>query len=118
MISRDLKKESDLFSMPDLPDYLKPLEVISRPFPREAVETVISRRNEAVPVLIEVMQTAPDRLRAGEMAYEDMLHDYAMHLLADFRETAAYRPMVRLARQPEIDDLIGDGITEEKCCLD
>ena len=99
--------------MRDLPDYLKPLEVFTRPFPREAVEATIARREEAMPILVEVIRATPERFRAGEMVPEEMLHDYAMHLLAEFGETVAYRPMVQLARLPELDDLIGDGITED-----
>src|SRR2546428_12806384 len=98
-------------SMDSLPDFLKPLENLIRPFPREAVRQVIARREESVPHLIRAIEWVQQN--ADQVAGSDfMLHLYALHLLAQFGETRAYRPIVRLARHAIVDDLVGDTITE------
>lgn len=93
-----------------LPDFLKPLEKLTRPFPSAAVVRAIERREESTPHLLrtlERVQQAPQ-----EVAGDYMLHLYALHLLAQFRETRAYRPIVGLSRYPQIESLFGDTITE------
>lgn len=99
--------------MLEIPDFLEPLEVISRPLPKQAIEAVLELRESAVPALIEVIEKAPALMLAEEVPEDYMLLDYAMHLLAELGETSAYRPMVGVARLPELDELIGDGITED-----
>lgn len=42
-----------------------------------------------------------------------MLPLYAMYLLAEFRETRAYRPMVRVARTPGVDEFLADIVTKD-----
>ncbi|HEY5895713.1 MAG TPA: DUF1186 domain-containing protein [Chthoniobacterales bacterium] len=96
-----------------LPDFLKPLEYLTRPFPREAVETAIARREESTPFLLDALDWAeqhPDEANDAEAAYT--LHLFALFLLAQFREPRAYEPMVRLARSPKLEELVGDVITD------
>lgn len=98
---------------PQVPDYLQPLEMFSPAFPKTALKEALSRKEESVPLLLAVLRSLPGSVRHGTLPEGYMLHEYGMHLLAELRETAAYRPVVAIARMPEIDDLIGDGITED-----
>jgi hypothetical protein len=41
-----------------LPDFLKPLEYLTRPFPREAAETAVARRDESIPHLLHALEWA------------------------------------------------------------
>ena len=94
--------------MMELPDYLEPFRLFSRPFPEAAVARVVSCREEATPHLLGVLERFPERWAAGEVEKDEMLLDYAMHLLAEFRESRAYRPLIRIARMAEADEILGD----------
>jgi len=97
--------------METLPDFLKPLATLNGPFPREAVAAAIERREESVPHLLAALERAgahPEKL-IGDDA---MLHEYALYLLAQFRETRGYPFAVAIARHPLVEDLLGDLITE------
>jgi len=93
-----------------LPDYLKPLERLTRPFPREAVEAAIARREEATPYLLEALNWAADH--PAEVEHDVMIHVFALYLLAQFGETRALEAVVRIARSPDVERLLGDTITE------
>lgn len=95
-----------------LPNYLQPFRVFTRPFPEEAVADVVTRKDEAIPELLRVLAEFPARWVAGDVEEDAMLHEYAMQLLAEFRESRAYRPVVRIARIPETDDVLGDSVTD------
>lgn len=96
----------------NLPDYLEPLRLFSRPFPEAVVAEVLVRREEAIPHLLEILEQTPERWAAGEITEDVMLHEYAMHLLAEFGDTRTARPVARIARMPEVDDILGDSICE------
>jgi len=82
------------------------------PLPRAALAAAGQSREALVPVFLErierLTRAEPD-VAAGDLAFI-----FIYHLLAEWRETRAYRPMLRLLRSdPEvIDALMGDGITE------
>ena len=82
------------------------------PLPRAALAAAGQARQALVPVFLErierLTRAEPD-VAAGDLAFI-----FIYHLLAEWRETRAYRPMLRLLRSdPErIDALMGDGITE------
>ena len=66
-------------------------------FPREALEAAIAQPEAVTPMLLRALETAiaePDIMEAPSGGY--MMTVYAMHLLAQFRETAAYPLLVRL----------------------
>jgi len=73
---------------------------------------VVSCREEVTPHLLRVLETFPERWAAGEVEEDEMLHDYSMHLLAEFREPRAYRSLVRIARMPEADAVLGDTVAD------
>jgi hypothetical protein len=83
-------------------------------FPREAVEAAIERREEMVPELLRVLDEAAER--PEELLEEPAAigHLYALYLLAQFREPAAFPRIVRLVSLPaEVEDeLTGEVATE------
>ena len=99
--------------MQALPEFLKPLEFLTSPFPREAVEETLGRREESTPYLLHAMDWAnehPDEANHADPPY--MLHFFALFILAQWRETRACDPLLRLIRNPKVDDLLGDLVTE------
>lgn len=83
-------------------------------FPREALQTIISHREEATPLLVNYLQTVANNV---ETAIEEDNTDaliFVVHLLAQFRATSAYKPLIQLLNQidDENDWILGDGITE------
>ena len=82
------------------------------PLPRAALRAAGESREALVPLFLDHL----DRLLEVDVDVfdEDLAFIFIYHLLAEWRETRAYRPMARLLRRdPEfVDALMGDGITE------
>lgn len=101
--------------MISLPDYLRPLERVTCPFPEEAFKEAVARREECIPILLEVLEWT---VAHGEELPDDyMLHECALRLLAQFRETRAFESALRLARHPLAADLLGDTLSADMGCL-
>lgn len=95
--------------MPPLPAFLQPLESVTRPFPRDAVEAVIERREESIPHLLRALEWVvqnPQEANDAKPMY--MLHIFALYLLAQFRETRAFPLIVQLFTLPQYESLTGD----------
>jgi len=92
------------------------LEVNTGTFPRLALEQAIERREETVPWLLDTWRQAADAPESLVSKGNDyILHIYAMYLLAQFREPAAYLLLVKFFSTPgELAfDLTGDVVTED-----
>jgi len=73
----------------------------------------ILRRDEATPHLLAALEWADQHSEeANDQQPPYMLHLFALFLLAQFRETHAYPLIARLARNPELEALTGDVVTE------
>jgi hypothetical protein len=99
--------------MNPLPDWLRPLEFTTQPFPREAVLSAVARREDSTPHLLRALEWAeahPDEANNSRPPY--MLHLFALYLLAQFREVQALPLVLRLFRNPEYESLTGDVATE------
>lgn len=95
--------------MEPLPDFLQPLQYLTQPFPREAVEAAVERREESTPYLLDALEKADAYFDGNVLPSVDyMLPIFAMHLLAQFRETRAYPLIVRLFRRPEHEEVTGE----------
>jgi hypothetical protein len=95
--------------------------------PRAALQAAGESREAMVPLLLDRI----DRLLEADVdaVDDDPAFVLVYHLLAEWRETQAYRPMVRLLRREPafVDALMGDGINDpcpcgsgkkfKKCCL-
>jgi len=92
---------------------LPQIEYLRKPFPEAAIEYANTHRVEVTPYLVDVLaRVAADPGLASNSDY--VLHLYAMHLLASWREPSAYLPMVRLGRHDEaiVEVIMGDTVTE------
>ena len=83
-------------------------------YPAEAVKYALANKEEAVPELLEIMEyTLSD---VGNLSKDPkyLIHIPAMYLLAYFRETRAYKSIIRIASLPDeqIFDLLGDMVIE------
>jgi hypothetical protein len=89
------------------------IEYFSQPYPEAAIEFANAHRAEVTPYLVESVARVADHPENGADP-DYVLHLYAMHLLASWRETAAYAPLVRLGHHSEdvIEQLLGDTVTE------
>lgn len=70
----------------------------------------IERREESVPVFLAALEAAA--AHPEQVSDRAMLHEYALYLLAQLRETRALESAARLARYPEIDDLLDETISD------
>jgi hypothetical protein len=79
--------------------------------PREALEAASAQRAEILPLFLNEIETYL-ALEPAARAKPTPLF-FIFHLLGEWREKAAYRPLARLLRLPghEIDAIFGDGIT-------
>jgi len=89
------------------------IEYLQKPFPDAAIALANTHRAEVTPFLIETLaRVAENPALADDPGY--VLHLYAMHLLASWRETAAYLPLVKLGHHSEeqMEIMLGDTVTE------
>jgi Protein of unknown function (DUF1186)/SEC-C motif len=79
--------------------------------PREALKAASAQRGEMVPLFLEEIETYL-ALEPAARAKPTPLF-FVFHLLGEWREKAAYRPLARLLKLPgrEVDAIFGDGIT-------
>ena len=100
--------------MMTIPEILKELEPYTGRFPMKAMQAAIEQRESITPELLRVLEAvAEDSVKFVER--EDyMLHDFALYLLAQYREQRAYAPIVRMFSAPGETpfDLFGDTVTE------
>ncbi|MBI3093579.1 MAG: DUF1186 domain-containing protein [Rhodocyclales bacterium] len=89
------------------------IEYFSQPFPEAAIAFADAHREEVTPHLVEAIARLADHPEEGAN-HDYVLHLYAMHLLATWRETTAYAPLVRLGHHSEVvvRQLLGDTLTE------
>lgn len=101
--------------MISLPDYLKPLERVTCPFPEEAFKEAVARREESIPIFLEALEWTIEH--AEEVPDDYILHECALRLLAQFREIRAFEPAFRLTSHPLADELLGDTLAADMGCI-
>src|SRR5215831_15082755 len=79
--------------------------------PREALKAASAERAEMLPLFLNEIETYLARGPASRPERTPLF--FIFHLLGEWREKAAYRPLARLLRLPadEIDTMFGDGLT-------
>ena len=79
--------------------------------PREALKAASAHRGEMLPLFLDEIETYL-ALKPAARAKPTPLF-FIFHLLGEWREKAAYRPLARLLRLPrrDVDAIFGDGIT-------
>ena len=99
-----------------VPEILQRLENFpTGKLPTDVLAAAVARQAEITPELLRVVAEAveqPDTVLAREAYW---LHMFAIFLLAEFKEPAAYPLFVRLVRLPEAQlcGLLGDCVTED-----
>jgi hypothetical protein len=79
--------------------------------PREALKAATTQRDEMLPLFLREIETYLALDPAARAKSTPLF--FVFHLLGEWKEKAAYRPLARLLRLPghEIDAIFGDGIT-------
>ena len=93
-------------------DVLNKLKYFPKSFPKEALETVRANKDDYIPELLASLDYACES--KDEIEDDYFLHTYAMFLLAEFREKAAFPKLISLMQIPGecVSYIIGDTITE------
>ncbi|HMA72376.1 MAG TPA: DUF1186 domain-containing protein [Xanthobacteraceae bacterium] len=85
--------------------------VYQEPLPVEALRAASADRARLAPIFVNAIEqyVSPD----GDRAARDSLF-FIFHLLGEWREKSAYRPLARLLRRPpdDLDEILGGAITE------
>ena len=92
------------------------LEFNTGEFPEKVLTETVDRQESMAPMLLEELQCAaadPEALMHKDESY--IRHIYAMYLLAQFRERAAYPLLVDFVATPGeiVMDLTGDVVTKD-----
>ena len=79
--------------------------------PREALKAATAQRDEMLPLFVQQIENYL-ALKPAARAKPTPLF-FIFHLLGEWREKAAYRPLASLLRLPrrDVDAIFGDGIT-------
>lgn len=85
------------------------------PFPGDLVTEIVSRREEAIPVLLQMLEQIDTNPEPWVADQQRMDHIYALYLLALFQEARAYPLLVRIFSRPgEFPfELAGDVVTQD-----
>jgi Protein of unknown function (DUF1186) len=99
----------------ELTEIIAELENYNGTFPRLALERAIAEREAITPILLATVKEWKSKLEELLERPNYFLHVYAMYLLAQFRESQAYLPIVEFFSVPgEISmDVTGDLATED-----
>jgi hypothetical protein len=103
--------------MPATPEELinQLAELPNYPYPEALIEEMIQRREEIIPALLAVIEDAGKRPKHYINHSRWKTLDFAAYLLAQFRETRAFKPLCATLGHPAkvTDELWGDIITED-----
>ena len=99
----------------ELTEIIAELENYTGTFPRLALERAIAEQEAITPVLLATVEEWKSKLEELSECSNYFLHLYAMYLLAQFRESQAYQPIIEFFSVPgEISmDVTGDLVTED-----
>ena len=99
-----------------VPEILQRLEKFpTGKLPTDVLAAAVARREEITPELLRVVAEVVEQPEVVMQREGYWLHMFAIFLLAEFREPAAYPLLVRFTRLPEAQlyDLLGDSVTED-----
>jgi hypothetical protein len=84
-----------------------------RHYERLPVATIQAARADRAAVVPEFLRLIEEHLaRDGASETEHAALFLIFHLLGEWRETSAYRPLAKLLRRPDIDSTLDDAVTE------
>src|SRR5260370_3720542 len=84
---------------------------VPKQLPIEAIRAASADRTRAAPIFVHAIEQFVSR--DGDCAAHDSLF-FIFHLLGDWREKSAYRPLARLMRcsRDDLDEIFGDFLVE------
>ncbi len=90
-------------------------EVCDRNFPHEALKQAIAKKEEITPLLLTEITPSAEKLAEIDANPDYIRHLYTLYLLAQFRETQAYQPIIDFVSVPGdiIMNITGDVVTED-----
>jgi hypothetical protein len=96
-------------------ELLKEIEYNTGEFPKEQLKEIISRREEFIPELLDILKNAKENYEEIIKEPEYFGHIYASFLLAQFKEKQSFKLIIDLVSLPDEipDDMFGDLLTEE-----
>lgn len=99
----------------DIQELLERLDRQRGSFPEDLLAEVRARREEVIPRFLEILEDVDRNPEPWLVDEGRIVHIYAMYLLALFRETRAYRLLVRIFSRPGefLFDLASDVVTED-----
>jgi hypothetical protein len=99
----------------ELTEIIAELENYTGIFPRIALEQAIAEQTAITPILLATIEQWKSKLEELSELPDYQLHVYAIYLLAQFKESRAYQPIVDFFSVPgEISmDVTGDLVTED-----
>lgn len=92
---------------------IQELKYLTKSFPQEAINIAKQNRHNITPSLLSLLKYAIDNHQSLDENYFG--HLYALFLLAEFREQAAFPVIMQLAKLPEehIESLLGDCLADD-----
>ncbi len=114
-VFRKSVKISQKLGIMELTEIIAELENYTGTFPRLALERAIEEQEAITPILLATVEQWKSQLEELSERPNYFLHMYAMYLLAQFKESQAYLPIVEFFSVPgEISmDVTGDLVTED-----
>jgi hypothetical protein len=99
----------------ELTEIITELENYTGTFPRLALERAIAEQEAITPLLLATVKEWTSKLEELSELPDYFLHLYAMYLLAQFKESQAYLPIVEFFSVPgDLSmDVTGDLVTED-----
>ncbi|MDP4181996.1 MAG: DUF1186 domain-containing protein [Bacillota bacterium] len=93
---------------------VKEIEYIKKDFPEAILKEIIQRKDEATPVLLDILKSVKENHNRYAKSKDYFAHIYAIFILAQFKETKAYPLYVELLKLPGNlpYDLFGDSLCE------
>ncbi|HOJ11142.1 MAG TPA: DUF1186 domain-containing protein [Clostridiales bacterium] len=92
----------------------KGLEYFNKKFPYQELEEAIRRKGEITPILLDALDKLVEHPEIATENSDYMLHIYALHLLAQFKEKKAFPKIISsISLDPDdLDEILDDTITE------
>lgn len=83
-------------------------------FPKDAMAAARAQRDVITPIFVDLVERLGTQDRSDMQEGEITALIPIFHLLGEFQEQSAYRPLLKLLRQPTrtLDYLLGDAVTE------
>lgn len=96
-------------------ELISALEYNHGTFPRAALVKAVEEKEMVAPRLLQVIEHAAADIQEIDADADYMLHIYALYLLAQFRETDAYLPIIRLVSMPGdvVKNVTGDVVSQD-----